>query len=349
VLHRYLDYAERGADALNIIKYEPGEFESPLESEVASAIRSLGYEVVPQVGYSGFRIDLGVIDPAEPGRFLLGVECDGATYHSAYTARDRDRLRQEILEKFGWRIHRIWSPDWVMRREKEVGRLRQAIEKALSLRGNRLGNKSQNEEKEKFGKVIKREQDSVSNDIHYPWVSSYKVWRPKKMPVQQSKVDGAKIDQILDGIVDVEGPIHIELAAHRFAKALGFQKVGSRVMEAVNSSIRILVREGKVKRINKFLWPSRNDFILVVRQPELNEKDSFRTIKFVPPEEIELAVRNLIQGGFSILEDEVVKQVARIFGFDRTGPHIYDRIKGILKQMISRGDLILKGDRLSLP
>jgi len=87
----------------------------------------------------------------------------------------------------------------------------------------------------------------------------------------------------------------------------------------------------------------------VVRQPELNEKESFRTIKFVPPEEIELAVRNLIQGGFSILEDEVVKQVARIFGFDRTGLHIYDRIKGILKQMISRGDLILKGDRLSLP
>ena len=153
-LHRYLGYAERGAEALNLKKYEPGEFESPFESEVASAIRSLGYEVVPQVGYSGYRIDLGVLDPAEPGRYLLGVECDGATYHSAYTARDRDRLRQEILEKFGWRIHRVWSPDWVMRREKEVGRLRQAIERALSLRGNRQGNRSQNGGKEKFKIVI---------------------------------------------------------------------------------------------------------------------------------------------------------------------------------------------------
>ncbi len=73
-----------------------------------------------------------------------------------------------------------------------------------------------------------------------------------------------------------------------------------------------------------------------------------RTIKFVPSEEIELAIKNLIQGGFSILEDEVVKQIARIFGFDRTGTHIYERIKGIVKQMISRGDLVLKGDRLSL-
>jgi len=175
------------------------------------------------------------------------------------------------------------------------------------------------------------------------------VWRTKKNLVQQPKVDGVEIDQILYEIVDIEGPIHIELAAHRLAKALGFQKVGSRVMEAVNSSIRVLVRESKIKRINKFLWPNRNDFIPAVRQPELNEKDSFRTIKFVPPEEIELGVRNLIQSGFSILEDEVVKQIARIFGFDRTGPHIYDRIKGILKQMISRGDLVLKGDRLTLP
>lgn len=347
-LHRYLEYAERGAEALNLGPHEIGEFESPLEKEVASAICSLGYKVVPQVGYSGYRIDLGVIDPAEPGRYLLGVECDGATYHSAYTARDRDRLRQEILEKFGWRIHRIWSPDWVIRREKETGRLRKAIEEALSSRGNNPGNKFHNEEKEKVGTVIKKEWNPVNNDIPYPWVTSYKVWRPKKVPLQKSKVDGGELDEILDEIVGVEGPIHIELAAHRLAKALGFQKVGSRVMEAVNSSIRILIREGKVKRINKFLWSSRNDFSLVVRQSVLNEKESLRTIKFVPSEEIELAIKNLIQGGFSILEDEVVKQVARIFGFDRTGAHIYERIKGTLKKMISRGDLVFKGDRLSL-
>jgi very-short-patch-repair endonuclease len=252
-LHRYLEYAERGAEALNLKMYEPGEFESPLEREVASAIRFLGYEVVPQVGYSGFRIDLGVIDPAEPGRYLLGVECDGATYHSAYTARDRDRLRQEILEKFGWRIHRVWSPDWVMRREKEVKRLSEAIEKALSSKENKLGDISHVEERKNFEIVIKKEPDPVNNDIHYPWVSPYKVWRPKKMPFQQPNVGVGELAKILNEIVDVEGPIHIELATRRLANALGFQKVGSRVREAVNSSVRILIKEGKVKRVNKFL------------------------------------------------------------------------------------------------
>lgn len=83
-LYRYLDYAERGEAALELTHPQGGEPESDLESDVAGEIRRLGYDVVHQIGCSGYRIDLGVVDPAEPGRFLLGVECDGATYHSAY-------------------------------------------------------------------------------------------------------------------------------------------------------------------------------------------------------------------------------------------------------------------------
>jgi hypothetical protein len=79
-----------------------GEFDSPFEAAVARVIREAGYLAHPQVGVSNFRIDLGVIHPAQPGEFLLGVECDGATYHRARSARDRDRLRQEVLENLGW-------------------------------------------------------------------------------------------------------------------------------------------------------------------------------------------------------------------------------------------------------
>ena len=75
-------------------------------------INSKGYEVVPQVGVAGYRGDLGIVDPRYPGRFILGVECDGATYHSSRVARERDILRQQVLESLGWTIHRIWSTDW---------------------------------------------------------------------------------------------------------------------------------------------------------------------------------------------------------------------------------------------
>jgi hypothetical protein len=86
--------------------------------------------VEPQVGAGGFRIDMGVHDPDKPGRYLLGIECDGAAYHSACSARDRDRLREEVLKGLGWRFHRIWSTDWFRNSTAELERAVEAIEKA---------------------------------------------------------------------------------------------------------------------------------------------------------------------------------------------------------------------------
>jgi very-short-patch-repair endonuclease len=119
-LRNYLAFAEHGLDALRdqSIAGAPGDtesrLESPFEASVYQALTTKGLELDTQVGCSGYRIDLAVRDPDRPGRYLLGIECDGATYHSSATARDRDRLRQRQLEAMGWRIHRIWSRDWVL-------------------------------------------------------------------------------------------------------------------------------------------------------------------------------------------------------------------------------------------
>ena len=92
-----------------------------------------GNEIVPQVGCSKFRIDLAASHPAKPGKFVLAIECDGATYHSRDTARDRDRLRQQQLEKVrGWTFHRIWSNYWFMRKDEEVERAVKAFHKAVA-------------------------------------------------------------------------------------------------------------------------------------------------------------------------------------------------------------------------
>ena len=104
--------------------------ESPFEQAVLMRLRARGLIAQPQVGVAGYRIDIGVADPAKPGRFVLGVECDGATYHSAKSVRDRDRLRQEVLERLGWKIHRIWSLDWWKTPDQEFERLMRAVEQA---------------------------------------------------------------------------------------------------------------------------------------------------------------------------------------------------------------------------
>ena len=79
---------------------------------VADALSKHGFECVPQVGVAGYFLDIAVKDPGNPGRYLMAVECDGASYHSAKSTRDRDRLRQTILEQRGWLVRRIWSTDW---------------------------------------------------------------------------------------------------------------------------------------------------------------------------------------------------------------------------------------------
>ena len=111
----FLEFAEHGARAIAEAFSPTGrETESPFEDAVMRALQNRGWEIHPQVGVSFFRIDLGVVHPDFPGRYLAGVECDGATYHRSATARDRDRLREMVLTGLGWRIRRIWSTEWWM-------------------------------------------------------------------------------------------------------------------------------------------------------------------------------------------------------------------------------------------
>jgi len=89
-----------------------GSPDSPFEEHVIEVIESLGYEAIPQIGVSSYFIDIGVKHASYPFGYITGVECDGATYHSSRSARDRDRLREEVLKRLGWDLYRIWSTDW---------------------------------------------------------------------------------------------------------------------------------------------------------------------------------------------------------------------------------------------
>ena len=130
----FLDYAERGASVLGIAAARSvGDADSPFEVAVTEALRRKGWRVEPQIGVSAFRIDLGVVHPDAPGRYLAGVECDGAAYHSSAVARERDKVRQQVLEGLGWTLFRIWSTDWWTNKsaalERVDGELRDCLER----------------------------------------------------------------------------------------------------------------------------------------------------------------------------------------------------------------------------
>ncbi|MBP2656378.1 MAG: hypothetical protein H6Q73_3947 [Firmicutes bacterium] len=143
LLKRYLEYAfsiatKERASALQVLKAvnpvlnvaassENISFDSPFEEEVYRALRQQGYDVRTQVGCSGYRIDLAVVDPSDPTRFILGIECDGAMFHSAKSARERDIYRQRFLESKGWKISRIWSKNWWQDPIREIEKIQTVI------------------------------------------------------------------------------------------------------------------------------------------------------------------------------------------------------------------------------
>lgn len=127
-LKYFLEYAERGSAALGeIVHGSLGDFESPFETAVARALCDKGWEVQPQIGVSAYRIDLGIVHPDVPGVYLAGVECDGAMYHSSAVAKERDKIRQSVLEKLGWTLFRVWSTDWWINKAVEIEKLDQKL------------------------------------------------------------------------------------------------------------------------------------------------------------------------------------------------------------------------------
>ena len=132
ILKNYLDYALTGR--LDHGQQTTRPPDSDFEVAVANRLQSHGYEVVAHVGVSGFYIDLAVRHPEFPGILLLGVECDGATYHSAKSARDRDRLREEVLFGLGWKLYRVWSTDWFRDPQGETEKLCAYIERLVDER-----------------------------------------------------------------------------------------------------------------------------------------------------------------------------------------------------------------------
>lgn len=129
LLRDYLNFAATGQLDTGTHTYQ--DCDSDFERFVMKSLEAKGYKVVAQVGVAGFRIDLGVRHPDWPYGFLLGIECDGAAYHSSLSARDRDRLRQQILEGLGWTIYRVWSTDWFRDQQHELAKMLAFIDKTL--------------------------------------------------------------------------------------------------------------------------------------------------------------------------------------------------------------------------
>jgi very-short-patch-repair endonuclease len=337
-LHRYLDYAERGVAALELTSPQgAGEPESPLEKDVAAEVRKLGYEVTPQVGCSGYRIDLGVRDPAAPGSFLLGLECDGATYHAASAARDRDRLRQEVLEKLGWRVYRIWAPDWVYRRGDEVERLRRALEEAARPRAETPTPAPPLPEPAAPPAAVVKVEVAPADAGPVAGTQPYRVCS-LKVAKQVAKAElhtpnaRQELCRLLAQLVDAEGPVHLETAVRRLRQAWKANRAGDRIRKAVEEAAADCEGKGQLRRQGEFLH-SAGEREPSVRVPDPKNRETERAIEHIAPEEVQAAMRLLIRQGGGLGVEALLAQTARLFGFAKLGDNLRQRLQESLEEL----------------
>lgn len=341
-LKRYLDFAENGIAALALETTETGLGpESPFEEEVARVVNSWGYTVVPQVGQAEYRIDLGVRDPNDHGRFLLGIECDGVRYHSSKVARDRDRSRNDVLTGLGWRMHHIWGTAWYRERGRAEAELRQALEVAqVDARAPETA----------LGLLVNQQEDvpvqveveRVDWKQQASWLVSY---RAAEVSSPAGGVEIVSPDarpylrQMILRIVELEGPILRSLIIKRVRMTWGLGRAGSRVQDAVDDAITRLVDIRNIVRRADGSYASANLQLTQVRVPS-DDDNSKRSVMEVPTEELQLAMINLTRDAGAISGDDLYRGTARLFGWHRLGSDVAEQLELACRELCDRRVLL---------
>jgi very-short-patch-repair endonuclease len=346
-LKNYLDFAIRGPRALVEQVLPTGrEPDSPFEREVIATLRNKGWEVHPQVGVSGYRVDIGIVDPRAPGRYLLGVECDGRTYHSGATARDRDRLRQYVLEGLGWELFRIWSTDWWLNPQEPIrkleARLHQLMQKVEEPEGVPV-----------VAPVAPATAQPVEDDLGNVQDDALQSGGAIGAPLQQYRV--AELREVEDGdvyamasvdilrtqlleVINQEGPVADHVLFKRVTRAWGLVKTGRRIQELLESLIPQNV--AATGDSPKFYWPqdvspaSWTEF----RVPG-DASESKRPLDELPHEEIVNLAHFLLSQHGGTPADTLARSICRLLGIARTTADAERRVASALTHASASGKI----------
>ena len=363
LLKSYLQYA---ANPNNYFVKETGndstgEPDSPFEESVVAALREKGYNVDSQIGVAGYRVDIGVLSD-DGDQYILGIECDGYTYHSSPAARDRDWLRQSILEGLGWNIHRVWSTSWIQNPTGELENIEKAIHKACASQpGNFTSSKKRGINHAKNdGNPDNEESDHSENGLveNVPVASEnlnlksrYHVYKISDLSdfeinigVDLSETDTAILRPMIIEIVRVEMPIRVDCIIRRIRDRWYRKRAGNRIRDRV---VEILVSTVRLGQLN---WDSSTQtgsvlkrFVVfpggnvVPRKPIEGEQP--RTIDEISKSEILEGIldsEELLHGGSLA---ELISQTAKGFGYDQVGTKISKRIREVLESLIGSGIL----------
>ncbi|HEX7152539.1 MAG TPA: DUF3320 domain-containing protein [Thermoanaerobaculia bacterium] len=319
-LKAFLDYAETRQ-----LPAAPGEDEEAaiFADGIADVLRSAGYEV-RRAGRDESRVDVAVLDPRQPGRYLLGVLCDGPNYHRSPVARDRDRLRQQILENLGWTIHRVWSTDWYRNRGETIERLLRAVEEAKSAPRAVAVPAVAEVPVEPLAIEVAEPEPIVAAP---PEVPEYEVCRALRIPVagELHLVGVPHLAVAVEDVVRIEGPVHIDEVVRRIRTLWGLQRAGNRIRDAIVSAARLALSQRRIEADGEFLRVPN----AAVRARRRNG-DPPAKIDFICDAEIAQAVKHVLRVQGATPHEELITAAARRLGIQATSGAVAARIAAVI-------------------
>lgn len=357
----FLEYSEKGKMVLTqknyIRKAKPNSF----EKLVAEEIQKSGYIVHTDIGCSGYRIDIGVVNPENPSEYILGILTDGENYKSAKTAKDREVVRMEVLRLLGWNIYKLWSPDWWDNPQKVLQDILVSIKEAQKPKEKDQTSvetvipqvSSEDLIKEQFAEIKLQgiTQHVIEANQKY---AEYKVCSLPLTSLNSSNefFDTYRQNEIYNQIYQVlnaEAPISQPLLSKRILAAWGITRLGVRLNDYLESQYTYLELKHTSQNGVLFYWLQEQapEAYKIFRIP-VNETQK-RNAEDLPKEEIGAAIVGILAGQISLPEDDLVKETARLFGFARTGGNVEQSMKLGIKYALKRGMIIKNSDRLVLP
>jgi very-short-patch-repair endonuclease len=322
------------------------DHDSVLEEQIARALQARGYQVHRQVGLAGFFIDLAVADTERPGRYLLGIECDGAAYHDARSARDRDRLRQSVLESHGWTIHRVWSTDWFHRPAEQLDLIVARIEAAKAEHDADLATRAaravpveivtvEREDLTEIGFARLGDEPAAAN----AYVEAV-LARPSHRTDELHETPTGILTALVEEAVRIEGPVHADEVIDRIRTAWGLKRAGGRIQQAVETAIDVAVRTGRIERAADFL--AIPDAPVRIRDRSATSSGALRRADRLPPAEIVAAVLEIVRVNFGATREQVVQAVARAFGIKATSAVVRTAFEAEVDRMVELGALTIQ-------
>ena len=359
-LKTFLEFAAKGSSAIGEATIARSEYAPDgFKQSIGKALSDEGFECLDNIGCSGYRMALAVKAPEEEGRFVLGIECDGPIYRAAHTARDRDRLRDQVLEGLGWQLHRLWSADWWIDEQGERERLLSALKNAQE-NGVRCPAPITRVEPKVIVKPLEQTKVVIEEKVEVGaaelplGAKEYVCWSTEaplgKADDFYSPSSAAGLIKTLGEIVEIEAPISLSLATKRLANSWGVTRITKKVRNWVSA---LLGKFAKTKRPilhEDFLWHTSQKVgeYEGFRIP-LDGQEPPRDCEDIPTIEYANGAERVLERSIALPHSELVKETARLFGFSRAGTKLKKAVAQGIELLHEQQRCVIDEERVTLP